>query len=105
MGKNRGNPPMKEIEHAIIHAPKSDTQLVNTIPQVICFRAPQFVAHISQPLDAYPALILRFGWDPVQPSEHGNGLRVLSVEDNSNLGHDTSLVCSHYCEHWSRGEA
>src|SRR3990167_8612629 len=62
------------------------------------------MAQTSQPLDAHPALILGFGREPVQPIEHGNGLRVLLVEDNSNLGHDAFPACSHYCEQWSRGQ-
>src|SRR3989337_1758681 len=62
------------------------------------------MAQISQPLDAHPALILRLGGEPVQPIEHRNGLRGLLVENNNNLGHDTSPACSHYCEQWSRGQ-
>jgi hypothetical protein len=31
VGKNRSNAPVKEIEHAIVHAPKSDAQLVDAI--------------------------------------------------------------------------
>jgi hypothetical protein len=32
MGKNRGNPAVKEVEHAVIYSSKSDPQLVNAIP-------------------------------------------------------------------------
>src|SRR5712692_6730399 len=39
----------------------------------------------------------------VQPIEHENRVRVFPVEDNCNFRHDTP-VCSHYCEHWSRGQ-
>ncbi len=61
------------------------------------------MAQILQPLDAHPALILRLWRETVQPIEHGNGLRILLVEDNRNLGHNTFLVCSHICEQQSRG--
>jgi hypothetical protein len=47
---------------------------------------------IPQPLDTNPAFILGSGGETVQPIEHGNGLGILLIEDNRNLGHDCFLM-------------
>ena len=60
------------------------------------------MAQISQSLNPHPALVLRFGWKPVQPIEHGNGLLILLVEDNQRLGHHAMFALLRTMVKWTR---
>jgi hypothetical protein len=61
MGQNGGHVPMKEIKNAIIEALKPDPQFVDSIPENIGFRSPQFMAKLRQTFDLDPALYPGFG--------------------------------------------
>jgi hypothetical protein len=52
VGKDRCRLPVKKIEHPVIHAPQSDSQLLNFITQKIRLRASQFMPHLSQSLNS-----------------------------------------------------
>jgi len=49
------------------------------------------MSQIPEPLDTNPAFILGSGGEMIQPIEHRNGLGILLIEDNRNLGHDRFL--------------
>jgi hypothetical protein len=93
---------MKEIEYAIVDTLKPNTQLIDSIAQIVGFRTAQLMSLVSQALYSDPTLVLRFGGETVQPIEHGNGMGILLIKDNRSLGHDRFLGRSHYCEQRSR---
>ena len=74
VGNYGGNILMKEVKHAIIHAPDADAKFVDAITQVIGLGAAQLMAEIPKPLQLDAAFIEPFpgsartipGWGPIR---------------------------------------
>lgn len=60
----------------------SGPQLVNAIPEIVCFRSAQPVTHFSKPLHAYNALVLYFCRLCVEPLEERNRTVVFYEQDH-----------------------
>lgn len=51
---------VEEVEHAVVHAPQGDPQLVDASAEVVGFGAPELVPKLRQSFDSCPALEPRF---------------------------------------------
>jgi hypothetical protein len=94
---------MEEVEHSVMNPLKTRAQLVNAIPQVIRLWSPKLMSQILQPLETREAFDPSFRWDFVEPfNERRYSALSFLKENDLNVGHPSSAVCSHYCEQMSR---
>jgi hypothetical protein len=92
MRKHRRDGSVKKVEHPIMNPLEAYTELINTIAQIIGFRSTELVSEFSETLNLHSALILRSGWDAIEPLEQRHRAIIFLVENHCCPGQPSSCI-------------
>jgi hypothetical protein len=90
-----GGPPVEKVEDPVIDAPKPNPQLINSISQVICLRATEFMTQLLEPLYPYQTFRLGLVTQAIKPIQHRSDAIVILEKSDLGLGHFSSLTYSY----------
>ena len=89
--------PVEEIQNTVLNPLKADPEFVNPVAQKVSLGPPQFVSHLTQPLQSKEALVLNLCGQAAEPLQEWARSVVFLVKNDSRPRHSI-LVYSQICE-------
>jgi hypothetical protein len=79
---------VEKVQQPVIHMLPPHPKFINTIPQKIRLRSPQFMTRLFKPADSVKEFVPWIIRNLVQPNENGRRPIKLRIKDNIDPGHN-----------------